>query len=141
MLRRYLPRSAKKPIFLRIVVHIAYTVSVCSSLHSLSKTVISFKPLLFIKRLNKIQVLTCSLKLAHCRAGLLNISVAMDLSLYLLRERDYVPWATALQHFQAWSRYLAESAPYRLFLRYLKHLLGPVAHSLGWEDTGTHMMK
>ncbi|XP_046689288.1 LOW QUALITY PROTEIN: endoplasmic reticulum aminopeptidase 2-like [Homalodisca vitripennis] len=76
-----------------------------------------------------------------CRAGLLNVTIAMDLSLYLLRERDYVPWATALEHFQAWSRYLSEAAPYRLFLRYMKHLLGPVAHSLGWDDSGTHMNK
>lgn len=75
------------------------------------------------------------------RAGLLNVTVPMELSLYLLKEREYVPWATALEHFQAWSRYLSEAAPYRLFLRYMKHLLGPVAHSLGWEDTGTHMNK
>ncbi|XP_039283006.1 LOW QUALITY PROTEIN: glutamyl aminopeptidase [Nilaparvata lugens] len=76
-----------------------------------------------------------------CRAGLLNVTTALELSLYLLKEREYVPWATALEHFQAWSKYLAEAAPYRLFLQYMKHLLGPVSHSLGWEDTGTHLHK
>lgn len=67
MLRRYLPRSAKKPIFCKNS-SMAYTEFVCSSLHSLCETVISFKPLLFIKRLNKIQVLTCSLKLAQLQS-------------------------------------------------------------------------
>lgn len=75
------------------------------------------------------------------RAGLLNATIALDLSLYLLKERDYVPWATALEHFQAWSKYLSEAAPYRLFLQYMKDLLAPVAQSLGWEDNGTHMYK
>lgn len=75
------------------------------------------------------------------RAGLLNVSVPMEMSQYLLKERDYVPWATALEHFQAWSKYLSEAAPYRFFLNYMKHLLSPVARSVGWEDTGTHMHK
>ncbi|XP_073998601.1 endoplasmic reticulum aminopeptidase 1-like isoform X3 [Rhodnius prolixus] len=76
-----------------------------------------------------------------CRAGLLNITTVLDLSLYLREERSYVPWATALEHLRSWARYLSESAPYRLFLQYTSHLLGPVAAHLGWEDGGTHLEK
>ncbi|XP_050424604.1 endoplasmic reticulum aminopeptidase 1-like [Adelges cooleyi] len=76
-----------------------------------------------------------------CRAGVLNVTVPLELSKYLYKERDYVPWATALEHFQNWSKYLSESSPYRMFLSYMKGLLGPVARSVGWEDEGTHLEK
>lgn len=72
---------------------------------------------------------------------MLNITTVLDLSLYLREERSYVPWATALEHLRSWARYLSESAPYRLFLQYTSHLLGPVAAHLGWEDGGTHLEK
>ncbi|KAF6199081.1 hypothetical protein GE061_007106, partial [Apolygus lucorum] len=76
-----------------------------------------------------------------CRAGHLNITTVLELALYLRDERDYAPWATALGHLQSWARYLSESAPYRLFLQFTNHLLSPVATSLGWSDTGTHLEK
>ncbi|KAL1122590.1 hypothetical protein AAG570_002920 [Ranatra chinensis] len=76
-----------------------------------------------------------------CRAGLLNVTTVLNLTLYLIEERDYVPWATALQHFHTWTKYLSEAAPYRLFLLYIRHLLTPVATSLGWEDEGIHLIK
>lgn len=76
-----------------------------------------------------------------CRAGILNATVPLELSLYLLKERDYVPWATALEHFQSWARRLAESSSYRMFLEYTKRLITPVSESIGWEDTGPHLKK
>ncbi|XP_024220191.2 endoplasmic reticulum aminopeptidase 1 isoform X1 [Halyomorpha halys] len=76
-----------------------------------------------------------------CRAGLVNITTVLELSLYLREEREHVPWATALDHLQTWARFLSEAAPYRLFLEFISHILEPVATSLGWEDTGTHMEK
>lgn len=72
---------------------------------------------------------------------MLNATVPLELSLYLLKERDYVPWATALEHFQGWARRLAESSSYRLFLEYTKRLITPVSESIGWEDTGPHLKK
>lgn len=75
------------------------------------------------------------------RAGLLNASVPLELSLYLENERDYVPWATAIEHFQAWSRRLSESLAYKLFLNYMRRLLEPVTKYVGWEDTGSHLNK
>lgn len=75
------------------------------------------------------------------RAGLVNATVPLDLSTYLLKEKDYVPWATALEHFQHWSTSLAEASPYRLFESYVKKLLTPISNHIGWEDTGSHLIK
>ncbi|XP_023702695.1 endoplasmic reticulum aminopeptidase 1 isoform X2 [Cryptotermes secundus] len=76
-----------------------------------------------------------------CRAGVLNASIPLNLSLYLLHEQEYVPWATALEHFQLWSKLLSESAAYKHFLEYMRRLLEPVSRHVGWEDTGTHLQK
>lgn len=75
------------------------------------------------------------------RAGLVNATVPLELSTYLLKEKDYVPWATALEHFQHWSTSLSEASPYRLFEQYVKKLLTPISHHIGWEDTGSHLEK
>jgi glutamyl aminopeptidase len=75
------------------------------------------------------------------RAGVLNASVPLSLSLYLLHEQEYVPWATALEHFQSWSKLLSESSAYKLFLEYMRRLLEPASKRVGWEDTGTHLQK
>ncbi|XP_031336695.1 endoplasmic reticulum aminopeptidase 1-like isoform X2 [Photinus pyralis] len=73
------------------------------------------------------------------RAGLLNASIPLDLSLYLIKEKDYVPWATAIKHFQAWSRRLSESLAYKLFLKYMRKLLTPVTKLVGWGSQGSHL--
>lgn len=76
-----------------------------------------------------------------CRAGVVNATIPLQLSLYLLKERDYVPWATALEHLQAWSKNLAESSAYKLFFEYMRQLLTPVARDIGWEDSGSHLQR
>lgn len=75
------------------------------------------------------------------RAGLLNASIPLELSIYLINERDYVPWATAIEHFQAWSRRLSESLAYKLFLKYMRKLLIPVTKFVGWSEKGSHLEK
>lgn len=75
------------------------------------------------------------------RAGLLNASIPLEMSLYLAKEKDYVPWATALEHFQSWSRRLCESLAYKLFLKYIRKLLGPVVKYVGWNNRGSHLDK
>lgn len=73
------------------------------------------------------------------RAGELNVSVAMDLSGYLSRERDFAPWATALPHLLELFR-LAEDSPRQpLLQRHLLALLGPTVEALGWRDEGSHL--
>ncbi|XP_065165053.1 endoplasmic reticulum aminopeptidase 1-like isoform X2 [Atheta coriaria] len=76
-----------------------------------------------------------------CRAGLLNATVPLEMSLYLINERDYVPWATAIEHFQSWSRILSESLSYKLFLQYMRKIMTPVTKFVGWNDKGPHLKK
>ncbi|XP_017777374.1 PREDICTED: endoplasmic reticulum aminopeptidase 1-like isoform X2 [Nicrophorus vespilloides] len=76
-----------------------------------------------------------------CRAGLLNASIPLEMSLYLIDERDYVPWATAIEHFESWSRRLSESLAYKLFLQYMRKLLEPITKFVGWNDDGTHLQR
>lgn len=76
-----------------------------------------------------------------CRAGVLNVTAPLELSKYLYKERDFVPWATALEHFENWSKFLSESSPYKLFLEYTKNLLFPISRFVGWDDQGTHLEK
>ncbi|CAH0561852.1 unnamed protein product [Brassicogethes aeneus] len=76
-----------------------------------------------------------------CRAGLLNASVPLEMSLYLYKERDYVPWATAMDHFQSWARRLSESLSYKMFLKYMRQLLTPITNYVGWKNTGPHLEK
>ncbi|XP_051160347.1 endoplasmic reticulum aminopeptidase 2-like isoform X1 [Leptopilina boulardi] len=76
-----------------------------------------------------------------CEAGELNASVPLELSLYLLNERDYVPWATALGYLHSWRQKLSESSGYKKYIAFLKKLLGPVTKYVGWSDEGSHLMK
>ncbi|XP_076261185.1 endoplasmic reticulum aminopeptidase 1-like isoform X2 [Rhynchophorus ferrugineus] len=74
-----------------------------------------------------------------CRAGLLKASIPLELSLYLVKEKDYVPWATAIEHFQNWARRMSESLPYKLFLKYMRKLLKPITQYVGWKSSGSHI--
>lgn len=71
----------------------------------------------------------------------MNASIPLELSLYLINEIEYVPWATAIEHFQAWSRRLSESLAYKLFLKYIRKLLAPIAKYVGWNNKGSHLQK
>lgn len=76
-----------------------------------------------------------------CKAGELNASVPLQLSLYLLNERDYVPWATALNYLHSWKEKLSESSAYKRYIVFLKRLLAPVTEYVGWSDDGSHLKK
>ncbi|XP_043267317.1 endoplasmic reticulum aminopeptidase 2-like isoform X2 [Venturia canescens] len=76
-----------------------------------------------------------------CEAGELNATIPLRLSLYLLNERDYVPWATALGYLHSWKEKLNASSGYKRYLAYLKRLLGPVTKYVGWSDEGSHLKK
>lgn len=76
-----------------------------------------------------------------CEAGELNATIPLELSLYLLNERDYVPWMTALKYLHSWRQRLSESAGYKRYIIFFKRLLTPVARYVGWEDEGPHLKK
>lgn len=76
-----------------------------------------------------------------CEAGELNASIPLQLSLYLLNERDYVPWATALTYLHSWKEKLSESSGYKRYIAFLKKLMTPVTKFVGWSDDGSHLKK
>lgn len=69
------------------------------------------------------------------------MTTVLELTRYLEEEEDYVPWSTALGHMQAWARYLSEASPYRLFLDFMTKIITPRALSIGWNNTGSHLIK
>lgn len=76
-----------------------------------------------------------------CEAGELNASVPLRLAIYLTKERDYIPWATALNHLLSWKRNLGETPGYKKYVEYMRRILTPVASYVGWEDEGPHLKK
>ena len=61
--------------------------------------------------------------------------------LYLLKETEIVPWASAIGHLNAWKVLLRETDIVPLLNRFLAHLISPVYESIGWEDSGSHTKK
>lgn len=76
-----------------------------------------------------------------CEAGELNATVPLRLSLYLLNERDYAPWTTALRYLHSWKERLSESPGYKRYISFFKKLLTPVTKYVGWSDEGSHLKK
>ncbi|XP_015585301.1 endoplasmic reticulum aminopeptidase 2 isoform X2 [Cephus cinctus] len=76
-----------------------------------------------------------------CKAGILNATIPLELSVYLLNERDFVPWSTALEHFSSWASKLSESSGYKRYLKFIKRLIGPVIRYVNWKDDGPHLRK
>ena len=61
--------------------------------------------------------------------------------LYLVKEREIVPWAAALRHLNSWKVTLGETNLLPMLNAFLKSLIGPLYNEVGWEDEGTHMQK
>lgn len=66
-----------------------------------------------ISRLNRAQLLDDALNLA--RAGKLPYSIALDLTLYLEHDEDYIPWAAALNALSFLDRRLTDNDGYEQF--------------------------
>lgn len=76
-----------------------------------------------------------------CDAGEVNASIPLELSLYLVNERDYAPWETALRYLNFWKDRLAESEAYKKYILFFKQLLVPITKYIGWTDEGSHLKK
>ena len=59
------------------------------------------------------------------RAGLVNVTIPLEMCLYLLKEKDYVPWAMALEHLQKWKDILQETSLIPDLNYLLRHILSP----------------
>ncbi|XP_032683709.1 glutamyl aminopeptidase-like isoform X6 [Odontomachus brunneus] len=74
-------------------------------------------------------------------AGMLDIAIPLNLSSYLIHERDYVPWHTAQEFLHSWRKKLYEHTVYKKFTLFFRYLLRPVIKYVGWGNDGPHMKK
>nr|XP_045582294.1 aminopeptidase N-like isoform X1 [Procambarus clarkii] len=81
---------------------------------------------------NRAQIIDDALDLA--RAGHLSYDTALRVTRYLPRERDYVPWASALDNLQYLHAMFTHSADYGALRKYLLELVVPLYESAGFED-------
>lgn len=84
-----------------------------------------------INRVNRGQVLNDAFNLA--RIGLMTYKQALGLTKYLIREKDYIPWAAALGGFSYIKQMFGRSAGYGLLKNYMiTELIAPY-RSLGFD--------
>jgi len=76
-----------------------------------------------------------------CDAGELDVTVPLELSLYLVNERDYAPWETALRYLNLWKKRLGESEAYKKYILFFKQILDPITKYIGWKDEGSYLQK
>ncbi|XP_035223486.1 endoplasmic reticulum aminopeptidase 1-like isoform X2 [Stegodyphus dumicola] len=75
------------------------------------------------------------------RVGILDSALALNLTRYLEKEEDYVPWETAILQLEVLDVLMQESPALSLFQKYVMKLLKPVVSALGWQDKGDHLEK
>ena len=73
------------------------------------------------------------------RAGTINATVALKLSLYLHQETHYIPWHTAFRHLFSWVELLFNYPAHKNMLEFVSTLINPHYERIGWNDTGSHL--
>ncbi|GIY36509.1 aminopeptidase Ey [Caerostris extrusa] len=86
-----------------------------------------------IHTVNRAQIIDDALDLA--RAGQLNYHVALNTTLYLAREEDYLPWKAALHGFGFIDSMICRSPVYGKWKTYLMEQLQRTYDLLGWEES------
>ncbi|KAK2562234.1 Endoplasmic reticulum aminopeptidase 1 [Acropora cervicornis] len=70
------------------------------------------------------------------RAGQLDMSTALGLTAYLDREREYVPWSSALSHLGFIGSMLSMRPSYGFYRKYIVKKVKPLEKYVGWESEG-----
>lgn len=83
--------------------------------------------------ISRAQILDDSLDLA--RASYLSYHLALNATLYLNKEMEFLPWKAALHSFGYIDSLICRSAIYGNWQKYLLKQLQPVYDALGWEET------
>lgn len=79
---------------------------------------------------------------ALARAQLLNYKTALNLTRYLDSEEDYLPWERVISSVSyIISMFEDDRELYPMIETYFQGRVKPIADSLGWEDTGSHIEK
>ncbi|XP_026673602.1 aminopeptidase N-like [Ceratina calcarata] len=80
--------------------------------------------------LNRAQMIDDALNLA--RADSLNYTVALNVTLYLTHEADYMPWQPAFRHLDFLRNLLRTSDKYYTFTRYVAYLTKALTKNVGY---------
>lgn len=83
-----------------------------------------------IVEMNRAQIIDDSFNLG--RSGDVDQLLAMNITLYLVREFDYTPWATAATDLDYINRMLMFSSNYSLMQDYMQQQVSPVYSEVGW---------
>ncbi|XP_057260520.1 glutamyl aminopeptidase [Pezoporus wallicus] len=74
------------------------------------------------------------------RSGLVNYSVPLELTKYLINETDYLPWHRLISSVTYLTNMLGDDTNlYPRFQEYFRHLVKPVVDQLHWNDVGGHL--
>ena len=85
-----------------------------------------------IDTMNRAQLLDDAFNVA--KAGLLDYRLALDLTLYLGREEDYLPWQAALTNLDYLAKMLRRTAGYGAYLSYILSAVEPLYARLGYDE-------
>nr|XP_036213142.1 glutamyl aminopeptidase [Bactrocera oleae] len=69
----------------------------------------------------------------------LSYDIALDLTKYLVNEKDYVPWSVVTTKLQTLKRALLYTETYITFKEYARQLITPIYAELGWEMGDDHL--
>ncbi|XP_041355968.1 endoplasmic reticulum aminopeptidase 1-like isoform X1 [Gigantopelta aegis] len=75
------------------------------------------------------------------RAGKLSLKTALDLTKYLEKETDYIPWRTAIDNLNFIEHLIYYKEIFSTYKKYMLKLINPLVTSLGWKDTGSHLQR
>ena len=75
------------------------------------------------------------------RAGVLNVTIPLKLSTYLVNETDYLPWSTALRHLRKLDSLLSFRTARRALHCFVRNLVTPLYNTLGWNTTSPHIQR
>ncbi|XP_030046715.1 glutamyl aminopeptidase isoform X2 [Microcaecilia unicolor] len=77
---------------------------------------------------------------ALASADIVNYSVALNLTKYLMKEKDYLPWQRVTSSLSYITDMLQDDNDlYPKFQEYFRHQVKPITDSLGWNDTENHL--
>lgn len=85
-----------------------------------------------IHRMNRAQLLDDAFNLA--KAGLLDYSMALDLTFYLSQESDYLPWSAALSGLSYLAKMVSRTSGLGAYRAYLLAALEPLYTRLGYDQ-------
>lgn len=76
------------------------------------------------------------------RPGLVNYSVPLELTKYLISETDYLPWQRLISSVTYLANMLEDDTSlYPQFQRYFRNLVKPIVDQLDWNDSGGHLKR